>query len=178
MQKAYQGSDKVKIVKLQSLRREFETLCMQNSEFIQDFLTRVIGIVKEIRSYGEDLKYQKKVEKILRSLPAKFDGVVVAIEESKDLTQFSVNELMGSLQSHEQKINRSSKKSTEKAFFKQKEIFSKTKVVPLMKKARTLLEEEEDKHTEEAYVEEDFFSAYYKGRGNDDSDEGKRFNKP
>ena len=43
LQQAYQGSDKVKIVKLQSLRREFETLCMQSSEFIQDFLTRVMG---------------------------------------------------------------------------------------------------------------------------------------
>lgn len=59
---------------------------MQNSEFIQYFLTRVMGIVNEIRSYGEDLKDKKIVEKILKSLPAKFDGVVVAIEESKDLT--------------------------------------------------------------------------------------------
>lgn len=60
-----------------------------------------MDIVNEIRSYGEDLKDQKNVEKILRSFPAKVDGVVVAIEESKDLTQLSVNELMGSLQSHE-----------------------------------------------------------------------------
>ena len=51
---------------------------MQNSETIQDFLTRVMGIVNETRSYGEDLKDQKIVEKILRSFPAKFDGVVVA----------------------------------------------------------------------------------------------------
>eukprot|EP00253_Pinus_taeda_P010642 PITA_10642 len=138
------GSDKVKIVKLQSLKREFETLCMKSSKFIQYFLTRVMGIVNEIRSYGEYLKDQKIVEKILRSLHAKFDGVVVAIDESNYLTQLSVNELMGSLQSHEERINRS---------------FEKTKVVSFMRKARTLLEEEEeeDKHTEEAKVEEYFF---------------------
>ena len=91
LQQAYQGTDKVEIVKLQSLRREFETFCMQNSESIQDFLARVMGIVNEIRSYGEDLKDQKIVEKILESLPTKFNRVIVVIEESKDLTQLSVN---------------------------------------------------------------------------------------
>ena len=54
---------------------------MQNSESIQDFLTRVMGIVNEITSYGEDSKYQKIVEKILRILPAKFDAVVVVVVE-------------------------------------------------------------------------------------------------
>jgi len=28
LHQAYQGTDKVKVIKLQSLRREFETLCM------------------------------------------------------------------------------------------------------------------------------------------------------
>eukprot|EP00253_Pinus_taeda_P029436 PITA_29436 len=82
-----------------------------------------MGIVNEFRSYGEDLKDQKNVEKILRSLPTKFDGVVVSIEESNDLTQLSVNELMGSLQSHEQRINRYSEKSIGKAFQARGNIF-------------------------------------------------------
>jgi len=60
---AYQGTDKVKIVRLQSLRREFETLCMQSFESIQDFLTRGMSIVNEIRSYGEDLKVKKNFER-------------------------------------------------------------------------------------------------------------------
>jgi hypothetical protein len=130
LQQAYQGTDKVKVVKLQSLRREFETLCMQNSESMQDFFTRVMGIVNQIRSYGEDLTDQKIVEKILRSLPAKFDAIVVAIEESKDLTQLSVNELMGSLQSHEKRMNRSVEKYFEQAF-QAKANISRDKVMKL-----------------------------------------------
>jgi hypothetical protein len=105
LQKTYQGTREGKIVKLQSLRREIETLCMQNSKSMQYVFTRVMGTVNQIRSYGEDLTDQKIVEKILRSLPAKFDAIVVAIEESKYLTQLFVNEIMGSLQYHEKRMN-------------------------------------------------------------------------
>jgi len=56
------------------------------------------------------------VAKVLRSLTKKFEHVVAAIEESKDLYDYSFDELMGSLLAHEDRINRSHEKIEEKAF--------------------------------------------------------------
>ncbi|KAL4353097.1 hypothetical protein GQ457_06G014620 [Hibiscus cannabinus] len=113
---AFQGSSKVIVIKLQSLRRDFETLQMKGGESVQDFLSRVAEIVNKMRSYGETINDQTIVAKILRSLTPKFDHVVAAIEESKDLDTFTFDELMGSLQSHEARLNRSEEKAEDKAF--------------------------------------------------------------
>ncbi|GMI75781.1 hypothetical protein HRI_001247400 [Hibiscus trionum] len=74
-----------------------------------------------MRSYGENIEDQTIVEKILRSLTPKFDHVVAAIEKSKDLETFTFDELMGSLQSHEAKLNRTEEKTEDKAFHVKRE---------------------------------------------------------
>ncbi|GJX25906.1 UBN2 domain-containing protein [Tanacetum coccineum] len=51
----YQGSSKVITVKLQSLRREFETSSMKNNESVQEFLARVSSVVGQMRSYGDQI---------------------------------------------------------------------------------------------------------------------------
>ncbi|XP_016752673.1 uncharacterized protein [Gossypium hirsutum] len=113
---AYQGTSKVVTVKLQTLHRDFETLQMKSGESVQDYLTRAAVVVNQMKYYGEQVTDQTTIEKVLWTLTPKFDHVVAAIKESKDLATYSFDELQGSLQSHEARLNRTNEKSDEKAF--------------------------------------------------------------
>ena len=108
--------EKVKTTKLQLLRRDFETLCMKESDNIDSFFTHVIGLVTQIRSHGETHEERRIVEKVLRSLPSRFDVIVTTLEETKDLSNFSVDELHASLMTHEQRLDRNAHSSLEHAF--------------------------------------------------------------
>jgi len=112
---ACHGMEKVKTAKLQLLRRDFENLCMKESENIDSFFTHVISLVTQIRTHGEVLEERRIVEKLLRSLPSKFHVIVTTIEETKDLSNFSVDELHASLITHEQRLSRNENSSLEQA---------------------------------------------------------------
>ncbi|XP_074293123.1 uncharacterized protein LOC141620050 [Silene latifolia] len=54
-----------------------------------------------VKSLGREFESEDIVRKILRSLSDKWQRKVTAIEEAKDLSKLSLNELMGSLMAHE-----------------------------------------------------------------------------
>ena len=63
-------------------------------------MTRVVGIVTQFQTYGEPLEQNIVVQNILWCLTKKFVMVVIAIEEAKDLSQFTIEETR-SLLAHE-----------------------------------------------------------------------------
>jgi gag-polypeptide of LTR copia-type len=89
---------------------------MNQDESVQSFLTRVTIIVNQIHSYGENLSEKIVVMKVLCSLTTKFDHVVAAIEDFKDLSTYTFDKMMGSLQVHEARLNKSDEKDDSKVF--------------------------------------------------------------
>jgi gag-polypeptide of LTR copia-type len=60
----------------------------------------------QMKRLDEKIEDVRVVDKILRSLNAKFNYVVVAIEESKDMDSMIVDELNDSLVAHKERMKR------------------------------------------------------------------------
>ena len=91
------GTKKVKDTKLQMLTTQFEELKMSEDESFDSFYSKLNEVVVSKFNLGEKTEDSKIVRKILRSLPESFRAKVTAIEESKDLDDINVQELIGSL---------------------------------------------------------------------------------
>ena len=76
----YEGDPKVKQVKLQRHREEFENLKMDEKEDIATYFLRVDEFVNDIKGLGEDPNESLVVQKLLRSLLLKYDAKVFSIE--------------------------------------------------------------------------------------------------
>jgi hypothetical protein len=74
---------------------------MNEKENIETYFLIVDEVVNAIRGLGEELKESLVVQKLLRSLPLKYDAKVFAIEETRDLTKMTMDELHGSLIAYE-----------------------------------------------------------------------------
>lgn len=99
-----QGADRVKKAKIQTLKSEFEGLCMKDSESVDDFHMRLNGLVTNIRALGEDMAESYVVKKLLRAVPTRFLQLTSTMEQFGDLDTMTVEEAVGSLKAHEERV--------------------------------------------------------------------------
>ena len=116
LQQEFEGDSKVRTVKLQSLKRDFENEKMKENESLNEYFNRLSELVNQMKSRGDIMDDHRIVDKILISLTEKFDPMVAVIEETKDLSNMTVQGLMGSLRSYEQRLLRRMEKTVENAF--------------------------------------------------------------
>jgi hypothetical protein len=80
---------------------KFEESKMLEEKTFREFYTKISDLRNSMVSLGKSISDVKLIRKILRSLPERFRIKVTTIEESKDLEEMKIEELVGSLQTYE-----------------------------------------------------------------------------
>jgi hypothetical protein len=101
LQNIYEGDSKFKAAKLQTYRGQFKQLKMKEYEDITTYFLRVHQIVNAIIGLGKEIEESVIFQKVLRSLPMRFNTKISALEEILDLNSISMDKLHGIFTTYE-----------------------------------------------------------------------------
>ena len=101
----FEGTNDVKISKINTLTQEFELFHMLDGESIEDMQQRFIKITNKLHGLGKPISNQDATNKILRCLSRNWQPKVTAIKEANDLTSLNLTTLFGKLTEHEHVLN-------------------------------------------------------------------------
>ncbi|GJW15398.1 zf-CCHC domain-containing protein [Tanacetum coccineum] len=104
----HQGNSQVKDNKIDLLVQQYEQFVISEDESIDNAFARFNTIITSLKALDEGYSSKNYVRKFLRALHPKWRAKVTAIEESKDLTSLSLDELIGNLKVHEMIIKKDS----------------------------------------------------------------------
>ena len=74
---------------------------MHSNLILAQMFARFNTITNDLSALGKSYTWTELVNKVIRSLPKAYQSKVVAIRETRDLSKLPLEELMGSLMTHE-----------------------------------------------------------------------------
>ncbi|GKD29348.1 hypothetical protein Tco_1240126 [Tanacetum coccineum] len=104
----HQGNSQVKDNKIDLLVQQYEQFVISEDESIDSAFAIFNIIITSLKALDESYSSKNYIRKFLRALHLKWRAKVTAIEESKDLTSLSLDELIGNLKVHEMIIKKDS----------------------------------------------------------------------
>ncbi|GLU23298.1 hypothetical protein SLE2022_393180 [Rubroshorea leprosula] len=100
----FEGDTRVKGNNVITLKRQVEMLRMSEDETVHQYSSKLQDLVNRIRANGGEFPNKRIAEKIMVSVPDKFESKISAIEETCDLDTMTINELISKLKAHEQRL--------------------------------------------------------------------------
>ncbi|GKE19745.1 hypothetical protein Tco_1431257 [Tanacetum coccineum] len=155
----HQGNKQVKDNKIDLFFQKYKEFIISDEESIDCAFSRFNTIITSLKALDESFSSRNHVRKFLRALPTKWRPKVTAIEESKDLSTLSLDELIGNLKVYEVVLEKDLEVSKNK----------KEKYKSLALKARQVLSEEDasssDSNDEEYAMAVRDFKKFFRIRG-------------
>ncbi|XP_052209274.1 uncharacterized protein LOC127812785 [Diospyros lotus] len=103
LKEEYKGNERVKNMQVLNLIREFEMQRMNESETVKEYTDILLSLANKVRLLGKDFPDQRIIEKILVTLPERYEVTISFLENAKDLSSISLAELLNALQAQEQR---------------------------------------------------------------------------
>ena len=94
---------------------------MKEEEDIAENILRIDEIVNAIRGLGGVIKEIEFIEKVLRTIPMKYDSKVSTVEEHDDLDDITIDELHGIFTAYEMRTGQNEPSRKEETFKVSKE---------------------------------------------------------
>ncbi|XP_020216772.1 uncharacterized protein LOC109800398 [Cajanus cajan] len=99
----YVGDERIRSMQVLNLMREFELQRMKESETIKEYSDKLLSIANKIRLLGSDFADSRIVEKILVTVPERYEASITSLENSKNLSKITLAEVLHALQAQEQR---------------------------------------------------------------------------
>lgn len=99
----YEGDTRIRGMQVLNLIRDFEMQKMKETETIKEYSDRLLSIANRVRLLGSSLADSRIVEKILVTVPERFEATITTFENTKDLSNITLAELLSALQAQEQR---------------------------------------------------------------------------
>ncbi|KAL8088343.1 hypothetical protein AgCh_038208 [Apium graveolens] len=148
-----QAADRVKTARVQTLKAEFEALKIKYTDLLDEFYMKFNGLVTNIRALGEEVKESYVVKKLLRAVPTKFLKIASTLEQFGNLDTMTVEEVVGSLKAHEERLKGSSETSGEQLMLTEDEWLKREKDEAECRKPRRIKEQKQEAYLTRTDVE-------------------------
>ena len=98
------GADRVRKARASTLRREFDALKFRDGETVDEFGVRICRLSTQLATLGNGYTEEEIVRKFLQAVPPKFEQIAASIETLLDLSEVTVDELIGRLKATEERL--------------------------------------------------------------------------
>ncbi|XP_061352342.1 uncharacterized protein LOC133297245 [Gastrolobium bilobum] len=99
----YAGDERIRSMQVLNLMREFEIQRMKESETIKEYSDTLLGIANKIKLLGGNFVDSRIVEKILVTVPERYEASIASLENTKDLSKITFAEVLHALLAQEQR---------------------------------------------------------------------------
>nr|GEW32773.1 zinc finger, CCHC-type [Tanacetum cinerariifolium] len=104
LKKRHIGEEKVQQARLIALMIGFQTLQMKEDDTMDAFTAKLNGYATKAKELGKTLDESLLVRKLLDSTPDRFIQIVASIEQTNDLDNITLDEIVGKLKAFEERI--------------------------------------------------------------------------